>query len=190
MVMARSALQPIRQAQLPFVESEFLDSAAFTEAFSVHGPELRRFATRYLGDRLLAQDVVQEIFLRAWRAADSFTPELASLRVWLFAIARNVLFDELRRGAKRPVVVQVSDETFWDSGPGFDEHLMDSWIVEEALRRVADDHRQVIVHIYLRGRAYSEVADDLGIPLGTLRSRLFYGLRSLRTQLAAMGINY
>lgn len=188
--MPRSTLETRRQNQLPFVENEFLDSATLTEAFSAHGPELHRFATRYLGDRLAAQDVVQEVFLRAWRAADSFAPELASLRVWLFAIARNIVFDELRRGSKSPVVVHISEEAFGDSGPCFDELLMDSWVVEEALRRGADNHRQVIVHIYLRGRSFAEVADDLGIPLGTLRSRLFYGLRSLRSHLANMGVNY
>src|SRR3712207_8146637 len=64
--------------------------------------ELYRFALRQLGDGGAAQDVVQEVFLRAWRAWGSYDPQLAGLRTWLFAIARNVVVDEARRFAVRP----------------------------------------------------------------------------------------
>src|SRR4028119_591594 len=67
------------------------------EAYAAHGAELYRFALRHLGDGGAAQDVVQEVFLRAWRASGSFDPHLASLRTWLFAIARNVLVARARR---------------------------------------------------------------------------------------------
>jgi RNA polymerase sigma-70 factor (ECF subfamily) len=72
-------------------------------AYAVHTtPELYRFALR-LGDEGAAQEVVQEVFLRAWRRSDSFDPSVASPRVWLFAIARNAVIDEARRG-RRPAV--------------------------------------------------------------------------------------
>lgn len=190
MVMSRSAVQVVRAEERSLLGGGFLDHAALADAYGFHGPELRRFARRYLGDDLAAQDAVQEVFLRAWRAADSFEPELASLRVWLFAIARNVLFDELRRSSRRPVLVPVSVESLSPPNPGFDERILDSWLVEEALRRIADDHRYAIVQIYLCGRPYAKVAADLKIPIGTLRSRLFYGLRSLRSALSAMGVDY
>ena len=75
--------------------------AALRAAYAAHGAELYRFALRQLGDDGLAQEVVQEVFLRAWRRADSFDPSVASLRVWLFAIARNAVIDEARRAAGR-----------------------------------------------------------------------------------------
>ncbi|MDP5183439.1 sigma-70 family RNA polymerase sigma factor [Blastococcus sp. BMG 814] len=159
-------------------------------AYAAHGPELYRFALRQLGDGGAAQDVVQEVFLRAWRAAASFDPQLASLRTWLFAIARNVVVDEFRRLSVRPWQAQLTEPRA-DQHPardGIDEQLVDAWVVEEALRRIAPDHRTAIVQTHLRGRPHDEVAAELGIPVGTLRSRVFYGLRSLRLAMEEMGV--
>lgn len=85
-------------------EIDLCSEKGVRSAYHAHGPELYRFALRQLGDGVAAQDAVQETFLRAWRAGDRFDPELASLRVWLFAIARNVLLDELRRAGRRPEI--------------------------------------------------------------------------------------
>src|SRR5205814_6086675 len=70
--------------------------------YAAHGPELYRFAVRTLGDRGLAEEAVQETFVRAWRAADRFDDALGSLRTWLFAIVRNVVIDLSRARAVRP----------------------------------------------------------------------------------------
>jgi RNA polymerase sigma-70 factor (ECF subfamily) len=74
-------------------ESGLADEEELRAAYNAHGPELYRFALRSLGDDGAAQDAVQETFLRAWRSSSRFDPELASLRVWLFAIARNTVVD-------------------------------------------------------------------------------------------------
>ncbi len=132
---------------------------------------------------------MQETFLRAWRAADRFDPELASLRVWLFAIARNAMLDHARaarpwqRELIDPPRAQDASATIKDPI----EQLVQSWVVEEALRRLSEDHRTAIVETHLRGRPYTEVAAELGIPVGTLRSRLFYGLKALRVTMDEMG---
>jgi RNA polymerase sigma-70 factor (ECF subfamily) len=164
-------------------------------AYAAHGAELYRFALRQLGDDGAAQDAVQEVFLRAWRATDSYDPQLASLRTWLFTIARNVVVDEARRFAVRPWQRQLADDAGHDvpadSGPhgsGLDEALVDAWVVEEALGRLGADHRVAIVQTHLRGRPHGEVAAELGIPVGTLRSRVFYGLKALRLALEEMGV--
>jgi len=68
------------------------------------------------------------------------------------------------------------------------EQLVRSWVVEEALRRLSDDHRTALVQTHLRERPYGEVAAELGIPLGTLRSRVFYGLKTLRVAMDEMGV--
>ncbi|MFQ1004035.1 sigma-70 family RNA polymerase sigma factor [Modestobacter sp. SSW1-42] len=160
-------------------------------AYAAHGPELYRFALRHLGDQGAAQDVVQEVFLRAWRSAASYDPQLASLRTWLFAIARNLLVDEVRRGAVRPWQRELTDGTGHDLGPSappVDERLVDAWVVEEALRRIGAEHRAAIVETHLRGRPHAEVAAELGVPVGTLRSRVFYGLKALRLAMEEMGV--
>ncbi len=154
-------------------------------AYAAHGPELYRFALRQLGDEGAAQEVVQEVFLRAWRAADRFDPELASLRVWLFAIARNVVIDTTRRD-RRGERVPVSDPEPVDSG--FADAALDRWMVEEALLRISADHRAALVETYLRGRSYREVAAEQGVPQATLRSRVFFGLKALRLAMEEMGV--
>lgn len=167
---------------------------ALRAAYRAHGAELYRFALRQLRDAGAAQDAVQEVFLRAWRSAARFDPEVASLRVWLFAITRHVVVDEIRRHAARPARAfgLVGDH----DGPGgldepvdpFDERVIAAWLVEEALTRLSPDHRTALVETYLRGRSHAEVAAEQGIPLGTLRSRLFYGLKALRVVMEEMGV--
>jgi RNA polymerase sigma-70 factor, ECF subfamily len=153
------------------------------DAYAAHSGELYGFALRSLGDAGLAEEAVQETFLRAWRAGDRFDPEIGSLRTWLFAILRNVVIDLGRARAVRPKLAEGGVE------PAVEplEQALLSWQVEEALRRLGDDHRRVLVETYYRGRPYAEVAAELGIPEGTVKSRVYYGLRALRVVLEEMG---
>ena len=153
------------------------------EAYAAHSGELFRFALRSLGDAGLAEEAVQETFLRAWRAGKRFDPEIGSLRTWLFAILRNVVIDLGRARASRPRVAAEGREPSVDP---LDDALL-AWQVEEALRQIGDDHRRVIVETYYRGRPHAEVAAELGVPLGTVKSRVYYGLRALRNVLEEMG---
>src|SRR5919201_5454669 len=153
------------------------------EAYAAHSGELYGFAFRSLGDRGLAEEAVQETFLRAWRAGQRFDPELGSLRTWLFAILRNVVIDLGRARAARPRVASDLPEQGHEP---FEDVLL-TWQVEEALRRIGEQHRRVLVETYLRGRPYVEVADELGVPEGTIKSRVYYGLRALRNALEEMG---
>lgn len=168
------------------------DDEGIRAAYRAHGPELYRFVLRGLGDPGAAQDVVQEAFVRAWRAADRFDPGLASLRVWLFAIARNAMLDHARAARARPWQAELVDPPHaQEASPAIEdpsEQLVRSWVIEEALRRLSDEHRTAIVQTHLRERPHAEVAAELGIPVGTLRSRLFYGLKALRVTMDEMGI--
>ena len=160
-----------------------LPDDALRAAYDAHGPELYRFARRSLSDAGLAEDAVQETFLRAWRASGTYDPARASQRTWLFAILRNVVIDLGRARASRPVVTgdvpEVGHEPL--------EEMLVSWQVEEALRRIGDQHRRALVETYLRGRPYADVASELGVPEGTIKSRVYYGLRALRNALEEMG---
>ena len=161
-------------------------------AYRLYGAEVYRFVLRGLGDPGAAQDVTQETFLKAWRHADRYDPELSSLRVWLFGIARNTMIDHARAAGVRPWQANLVDppgvqEIAGGAADGT-ERLMDTWVLEEWLRRLADHHRQAIVQTHLLDRPYDEVAAELGIPVGTLRSRVFYGLRALRAAMDEMGV--
>jgi RNA polymerase sigma-70 factor (ECF subfamily) len=142
-------------------------------AYRAHGTELYGMALRTLGDRGLAEEAVQETFLRAWSAAERFDPELGSLRTWLFAIARNVVIDISRSRAVRPRLsehAEVEDRADESEDPY--AHALLAWEVEEALRRLGEAHRTVLLETYFRARPYAEVAAELGIPEGTVKSRL------------------
>jgi RNA polymerase sigma-70 factor (ECF subfamily) len=153
------------------------------EAYAAHAAELYGFAVRSLGDSGLAEEAVQETFLRAWRAGERFDPQIGSLRTWLFAILRNVVIDLGRARAARPT---VSDAGIEPAVEPFDEALL-GWQIEEAMRQIGEQHRRVLIETYYRGRPYAEVAEELGVPEGTVKSRVYYGLRALRIVLEEMG---
>jgi RNA polymerase sigma-70 factor (ECF subfamily) len=163
------------------------------EAYAAHGGELYRFALRGLGDVGMAQDAVQETFLRAWRARERYDPQVAALRTWLFGIARNVVVDLHRNRGARPWLRSLADhETLAGTpapGPDAWEGLVRRWLVEEALRRLGDDHRMALEQTFLLDRSYDEVAAELGIPVSTLRSRVFYGLKALRVVMEEMEVS-
>jgi RNA polymerase sigma-70 factor (ECF subfamily) len=135
------------------------------------------------GDRYWAEDVVQETLLRAWRHADLLTGDRTrSLLPWLTTVARHVVINDLRRRKARPrevsgvmlATASVEDET---------ERLLQQAVIVEALNRLTVAHRTVIIETYLRGRSVVEVAAILGIPVGTVKSRLHHALRALRALL-------
>jgi RNA polymerase sigma-70 factor (ECF subfamily) len=163
------------------------DEQALRAAVREHGAELFRFARRVLGDNGLAEEAVQETFLKAWRRANRFDPSRASLRTWLFAILRNTTVDMARARSTRPSLAVESTED--DRADPLDaiEDRMRSWQVEEALRQLSDDHRVAVVEVHLRARSYEEVGQQLGIPAGTVKSRVYYGLKALKTALIDQG---
>jgi RNA polymerase sigma-70 factor (ECF subfamily) len=157
--------------------------AGVRAAVQAHSGELYGFAFRALGDQGLAEEVVQETFVRAWRAGRRFDPDIASLRTWLFAILRNVIIDATRARSVRPGVAPTVDVAIADNI----DVLLQSWVVEEALRRLTDQHRRAVVEVYYQGRSAVDVAAELGVPAATIRSRLFYGLSALRLALDELG---
>lgn len=153
------------------------------DAYSAHSGELYGFALRSLRDAGLAEEAVQETFLRAWRAGERFDPQLGSLRTWLFAILRNVVIDLGRARARLPAPASSGEELAAEPL----EDVLLAWQIEEALRRIGDVHRRVLVETFYRGRPYADVAAELGVPEGTIKSRVYYGLRALRNALEEMG---
>jgi RNA polymerase sigma-70 factor, ECF subfamily len=171
------------QTAVEMSEHALADEREVREAYAAHSGELYGFAVRSLGDRGLAEEAVQETFLRAWRAGERFDPELGSLRTWLFAILRNVVIDLGRARAARPGIAVGTPEV----GHEPLEQVLLAWQVEEALRRIGDEHRRILIETYYRGRPYAEVAAELGVPEGTVKSRVYYGLRALRNALEELG---
>ncbi|HVX43364.1 MAG TPA: sigma-70 family RNA polymerase sigma factor [Mycobacteriales bacterium] len=155
--------------------------------YDEHGAALWSYVLRLAsGDRARAEDVVQETFLRAWRNANLMDDSRGSVRSWLFTVAKRIIIDEWRTRRVRSEVVtadvperEVIDET---------DRIVQSWVVTEALGHLSAAHREALVECYYQGRSVSEVAARHGIPEGTVKSRLHYGLRALRLALEEMGL--
>jgi RNA polymerase sigma-70 factor (ECF subfamily) len=140
------------------------------------GPVLGFFARR-VGEPEVAADLMAETFARAlvrYRKVPPDTPE-----AWLFTIARNLLIDGWRAEAARPRLAPLGET---DVALGVDEvdRALEAWQMAEALRRLSPEHRAVIVETYYGARSVAATAARLGIPEGTVKSRLYYGLRALR----------
>jgi len=154
------------------------------------GP-LHTFAMRRLGDRESAEEAVQDTLLKAWRHRDRFDPARGSEATWLFAIARNVVIDRLRRRQARPVTGAEFDEA--DDRVGTDDRLevdrlLETWQVADALAALTPEHRDALVLCHWRGHSVAEAARLLDVPEGTVKSRVYYGLRALRLQLEEQGV--
>jgi RNA polymerase sigma-70 factor, ECF subfamily len=150
------------------------------ELYRRYAPELFGFATSALGDRELAEEVVQDVFAQLWRHAQAYDQRRASVRTWLYAIARNRIIDAHRRAAARPK--QADDDTL-DTAAEMDaalDHAVLRWQVTAALARLSPAHREVIRLAHYGGLTMREIAERTGVPLGTVKSRTSYALRHLR----------
>lgn len=155
---------------------------------ATHAGPLYAFALQVTGDRGAAEEIVQDTFVRAWRAADRFDPVKGDVRTWLFAIARNLATDHHRRRATRPSVA-ASGERLDDPSDSVSDidRAVEAWHVAEALSQLTPAHCEVIVEVHLRGASVAEAARRLRIPPGTVKSRVYYGLRALRVALEELG---
>ncbi|MPZ72236.1 MAG: sigma-70 family RNA polymerase sigma factor [Nitriliruptorales bacterium] len=156
--------------------------------YAAHAAPIHGFVLRATGDREAAEEIVQDTFVRAWRAMDRFDAERGDLRAWLFAIARNLVVDHHRRRGARPSTPVPDERLERHPDPVSDiDRAVEVWQVDEALRQLTPAHREVLVEIHLRGASVAETAQRLGVPPGTVKSRVYYGLRALRLALEETG---
>jgi RNA polymerase sigma-70 factor (ECF subfamily) len=162
------------------------DDARLVELFDAHGPSIWRYVVHLTGNPSVADDIVQETLLRAWRSPQITNQEPAMTRSWLLTVARRLVIDDARSARRRHEVgVAELPETSQDDAT---DTLFQSLLIEEALASLDLEHRAVIVHAYYGGNSIAEVAVKLGIPQGTVKSRLHYGLRALRLALQEKGV--
>lgn len=151
-----------------------------------HGSALYGWALRRLADPRDAEEAVAETLVKAWRAHEQYDPGKGAERAWLFGILRNTATDHYRATRRHLRVVDAGEaDELADSG--IDE-IVESSVVRDALFDLSDQHRRVIVEAYYEGRTVSQIADRLGLPAGTVKSRLFYGMRRLRAALEERGV--
>lgn len=165
------------------------ESALMRSLYDEHAAVLWRYAMRLTGDPHRAEDVVQETLLRAWQHPEVAADKERSARAWLFAVARNMIVDE-RRSPRFQRERGTLDAEGQADRAGRDEvnAALDRLVLGDALAQLSEEHRAVIRRSYYLGWTTAQIAADLQIPEGTVKSRLHYAVRTLRLMLQERGM--
>lgn len=168
---------------------EYQAEAAIRAMYDSHAQVLHHWARRRFVDPREAEEVVQDTLVQAWRKQHQFDPERGTERAWLFGILRNVASSRHRKNERGLRVVrplQGADQV--GSRAEEEDFELESAEIVEAVTSLNPEHRAVIVRAYFGGQRLRGIAEDLGIPEGTVKSRLYYGLRALRSSLEERGV--
>jgi RNA polymerase sigma-70 factor (ECF subfamily) len=162
---------------------------ALAELYDRYGRPAYGLALRVLRDEALAEDAVQEAFLAIWRTASRFVPERGKASTWILTLVHRRAVDLVRREERRRA--DTLEHAPEPGGGAVDE---EAWLrlqrerVQDALRQLPDQQREAIELAYYGGFTQSELAERLGQPLGTIKSRMFMGLARLRELLGEPGL--
>jgi RNA polymerase sigma-70 factor (ECF subfamily) len=171
------------------------DQRAFEVIYDRHGGAAYSLAHRIVGDPQTAEDVTQEAFLSIWRSGGRYDRARGSVRSWTLGVTRNRAIDALRRQAGKAPKLDFDDDAALEAQPAAE--LTDSEAIRRetarrvrgALARLPDEQSEVIGLAYFGGFTHAEIAQMLGMPLGTVKGRMRLGLEKVRVQLAeAMGV--
>lgn len=169
------------------------DQTALGELYDRYGRPAYSLARRICADDGIAEDVVQEVFLAFWREPRRFDPERGSFGTWLLTLVHHKSVDAVRRESaiRRRTVPAAEDGEEWSAppGPGADQAALGAVVaghVRDALGKLPDEQRQALALAYYGGYTQREVATITGVPLGTVKSRMFTGVQRLRSVLAPL----
>jgi len=161
------------------------DRAAFEVVFLHFAPRVKSYLLRLGAGPALADDLAQEAMLTIWRKADMFDPAKASASTWIFTIARNLRIDAIRR-ERRPEFDPNDPAFVPDEEPQADDRMMRDAAdrrLREALTKLSADQAQVVQMSFFAEKPHSQIAKELGLPLGTVKSRLRLAMARIKSVL-------
>ncbi len=161
------------------------DERAFLVLYDRYASRVHALTLRILGESMLAEEATQDTFLKLWSRAHQYLTERGSLLVWLLTIARRTALDHLRLEGRRPLLSNSEDpDTVWRSIANEDSLSSEArWrSMYFAVQSLPEEQHQVIELAYYQGMSQSEIAEVLGWPLGTVKSRMRAAMESLRRE--------
>ncbi|MET8829991.1 sigma-70 family RNA polymerase sigma factor [Streptomyces sp. NPDC004610] len=166
------------------------EERALRDLYLAHGPALYTYVLRMLGgDTYRAEDVVQETLLRCWNTQNLADGEGMAVRPWMFRVARNLVIDAHRTRMARPL--EISGDTWlgeWSAEADDIERMLSSVVVQQALEALTPAHREVLRATFFADHTTRQAAEALGVPQGTVKSRVYYALRCLKLALEERGV--
>ncbi|MBY6189523.1 sigma-70 family RNA polymerase sigma factor [Microbulbifer agarilyticus] len=168
------------------------DRVSFEQLFSHFAPLIRGFQFSRGGQSSApeaADELIQEVMFRVWTKAPTFNPEKASASTWVFTIMRNCRIDALRRNSRQPVTDEsLSVEDIWDDSQDeqplvFLQQSRNQSAIAQGLQSLPPEQSHVIEKAYVEGKSHSEISEELGLPLGTVKSRVRLALKKLQSTL-------
>ena len=162
------------------------DVDALRKLYRAFEKPLYNLGVRWLNDTALSEELVQEVTLRVWRRATVYDPVRGPASSWIFGIARNVASDLARSRARAPVPIGTPPTPTPE--PWNEEAAWQQWAIAKALQRLPPERQQVLQLAYVHQFTQAEIAQALRIPLGTVKTRIYQGLRQLRDLLIEMEI--
>ncbi len=165
--------------------AEERDKQAYGRLFDHFAPLIRHYSlAAYPGASIMADEVTQEVMIKIWRKAHLYNPKASAVSTWIFTLARNARIDYLRKNSKHQS--DIDPEFIWQEMPDDGEDLFakvqqkrNEEEVHEAIGKLPQEQKQVLSKVYMEGKSHGEVAEELSIPLGTVKSRVRIALNKL-----------
>jgi RNA polymerase sigma-70 factor, ECF subfamily len=163
------------------------DPEALAALYDRHSRSAYSLAYRMMGERQAAEDLIQEVFLKVWRAAESYRSERGTVRTWILSIIRNRSIDQLRSTASRRRTQEKLEASAPRSQPS--EAFAETWRnsrrdhIFQAMKALPPEQSKILELVYFSGYTHVEIAGLLNIPLGTVKGRLRLGLEKMRGSL-------
>lgn len=168
------------------------DEAAFAQVFEHFAPMIKGFCLANANQRLpgeAADELVQEVMVKVWNKAPSYDAAKAAASTWIFTVMRNCRIDMMRRNSRHIIQndsVEVDD--IWDEAADNQpfvrlQQSRDEQMIKASFEDLPMEQRQVLTQVYMQGKSHSEIADETGLPLGTVKSRVRMGLKKLHATL-------
>ncbi|SDI47826.1 RNA polymerase sigma factor [Natribacillus halophilus] len=166
------------------------DPQALEQLYHRYERPIYAFAYRLVGEEMMAEEVMQELFLRVWNSAYRYDSDKAKFSTWMFTLTRNISIDLIRKKGRRVSDHPVEDQTLQtvkDTSQNVEEHMEDQMLaddIKEALQALNGQQQDIVEWIYFQGYTQQEVADTYAIPLGTVKSRARLALKNLQKHMA------